>query len=95
MSPYAGLRNIVLIGFLFGFHGLLNRSLLIDNVSEIFIVTARITIVTVLLGIYCGKEFLREINTIGSKTDNVKTSHLAVNIKTEIEKIREQVQNIL
>ena len=62
MSPYAGLRNIVLIGFLFGFHGLLNRSLLIDNVSEIFIVTARITIVTVLLGIYCGKEFLREIN---------------------------------
>ena len=50
MSPYAGLRNIVLIGFLFGFHGLLNRSLLIDNVSEIFIVTARITIVTLLLG---------------------------------------------
>ena len=41
------------------------------------------------------QEFLREINTIGSKTDNVKTSHLAVNIKTEIEKIREQVQNIL
>jgi len=62
MSPYAGLRNIVLIGFLFGFHGLLNRSLLIDNVDEIFIVTARITIVTFLLGIYCGKEFLREIN---------------------------------
>ena len=41
------------------------------------------------------QEFLREINTIGSKTDNVKTSHLVVNIKTEIEKIREQVQNIL
>ena len=41
------------------------------------------------------QEFLREINTIGSKTDNVKTSHLAVEIKTEIEKIREQVQNIL
>ena len=41
------------------------------------------------------QEFLREINTIGSKTDNIKTSHLVVNIKTEIEKIREQVQNIL
>ena len=41
------------------------------------------------------QEFLREINTIGSKTDNVKTSYLAVNIKTEIEKIREQVQNII
>ena len=41
------------------------------------------------------QEFLREINTIGSKTDNVKTSHLVVSIKTEIEKIREQVQNIL
>ena len=41
------------------------------------------------------QEFLREINTIGSKTDNVKTSHLVVNINTEIEKIREQVQNIL
>ena len=41
------------------------------------------------------QEFLREINTIGSKTDNVEVSHLAVNIKSEIEKIREQVQNIL
>ena len=41
------------------------------------------------------QEFLREINTIGSKTDNVKTSYLVVSIKTEIEKIREQVQNIL
>ena len=33
------------------------------------------------------QEFLREINTIGSKTDNVKTSHLVVSIKTEIEKL--------
>ena len=62
MSPYAGLRNILLIGSLFGFHGLLNRSLLIDNVNEIFIVTARITIVAFLLGIYCGKDFVKEIN---------------------------------
>ena len=62
MSPYAGLRNILLIGSLFGFHGLLNRSLLIDNVNEIFIVTARITIVAFLLGIYCLKDFIKEIN---------------------------------
>ena len=62
MSPYAGLRNILLIGSLFGFHGLLNRSLLIDNVNEIFIVTARITIVAFLLGIYCTKDFIKEIN---------------------------------
>ena len=61
MSPYAGLRNILLIGSLFGFHGLLNRSLLIDNVNEIFIVTARITIVAFLLGIYCTKDFIKEI----------------------------------
>ena len=60
MSPYAGLRNILLIGSLFGFHGLLNRSLLIDNVNEIFIVTARITIVAFLLGIYCAKDFIKE-----------------------------------
>ena len=62
MSPYAGLRNILLIGSLFGFHGLLNRSLLIDNVNEIFIVTARITIVAFLLGIYCAKDFIKEIS---------------------------------
>tara|TARA_B100000579_G_scaffold225693_1_gene184815 strand:+ start:2187 stop:3029 length:843 start_codon:yes stop_codon:yes gene_type:complete len=47
---------------LFGFHGLLNRSLLIDGINENFIVTARITIVTLLLGIYCLKEFINEIN---------------------------------
>jgi len=62
MSPYSGLRNILLIGSLFGFHGLLNRSLLIDGVNEIFIVTSRITIVTLLLGLYCTKEFIKEIN---------------------------------
>ena len=62
MSPYSGLRNILLIGSLFGFHGLLNRSLLIDGVNEVFIVTSRITIVTFLLGLYCTKEFIKEIN---------------------------------
>jgi drug/metabolite transporter (DMT)-like permease len=56
------LVNIILIGILFGFHGLLNRSLLIDNVNEIFIVTARITLVTFLLSLYCFKEFITEVN---------------------------------
>tara|TARA_Y100001970_G_scaffold54312_1_gene68847 strand:- start:2417 stop:3295 length:879 start_codon:yes stop_codon:yes gene_type:complete len=41
------------------------------------------------------QEFLREANTISSKTDNVRNSHVIVDIKTEIEKIREQIQNIL
>lgn len=62
MSPYSGLRNIILIGSLFGFHGLLNRSLLIDGVEEIFIVTSRISIVTLILFIYCFKEFKAQIN---------------------------------
>ena len=62
MSAYAGLRNIILIGTLFGFHGLLNRSLLIDGVNEIFIVTSRISVVTLLIGIYCFKEFISSIS---------------------------------
>ena len=49
---------------------------------------------TTTVVLLCG-EFLREANTISSKTDNVKNSHIVVNIKTEIEKIREQIQNIL
>jgi len=52
----------VLIGILFGFHGLLNRSLLIDGVNEIFVVTTRITLVTFLLSLYCSKEFIFKIN---------------------------------
>ena len=62
MSPYSGLRNIILIGSLFGFHGLLNRSLLVDGVEEIYIVTSRITIVTLILFFYCFREFKSEIN---------------------------------
>ena len=56
------LINIVIIGILFGFHGLLNRSLLVDGVNEIFVVTTRISLVTFLLTIYCAKEFFSEIN---------------------------------
>ncbi|MGI6279149.1 MAG: YicC/YloC family endoribonuclease [Acutalibacteraceae bacterium] len=40
------------------------------------------------------QEMNREANTIGSKSQNVEISHTVVNIKSEIEKIREQIQNI-
>jgi uncharacterized protein (TIGR00255 family) len=41
------------------------------------------------------QEMGREINTIGSKTDVIEISHLVVDLKDELEKIREQVQNII
>ena len=40
------------------------------------------------------QEMLREANTIGSKTGNVEIAHLVVGVKEEIEKLKEQVQNI-
>ena len=40
------------------------------------------------------QEMNRETNTIGSKAGNVKIAHTVVNIKTELEKIREQIQNV-
>ncbi len=39
------------------------------------------------------QEFSREFNTMGSKVGNAAISHVIVTVKTEIEKIREQVQN--
>ena len=41
------------------------------------------------------QELFREINTIGSKAGNQFISILVVDFKTYLEKIREQVQNIL
>ena len=41
------------------------------------------------------QEMGREINTIGSKTDIIEISHMVVDMKDELEKIREQVQNIV
>ena len=41
------------------------------------------------------QEMNREVNTIGSKSDNVTVRHLVVDIKDNLEKLREQVQNIL
>ncbi|MCK5543277.1 MAG: YicC family protein [Desulfobacterales bacterium] len=40
------------------------------------------------------QEFNREYNTIGSKSGNVEISQMVVDLKSELEKIREQVQNI-
>tara|TARA_Y100001970_G_scaffold232701_1_gene289760 strand:+ start:85 stop:948 length:864 start_codon:yes stop_codon:yes gene_type:complete len=41
------------------------------------------------------QEISREINTITSKTDIVDVNHISVEMKHELEKIREQVQNIV
>lgn len=40
------------------------------------------------------QEFNRETNTIGSKVQNVEITKIVVDIKSDIEKIREQIQNI-
>ncbi len=39
------------------------------------------------------QEFFREFNTMGSKCNNAEIAHHVVTAKTELEKIREQVQN--
>ncbi|MEG0143602.1 MAG: YicC/YloC family endoribonuclease [Akkermansia sp.] len=40
------------------------------------------------------QEIFREFNTIGSKANDASLAHLVVTAKTELEKVREQVQNI-
>ncbi|SHH09863.1 YicC/YloC family endoribonuclease [Tepidibacter thalassicus] len=40
------------------------------------------------------QEMNREINTIGSKSSNLRITELVVEVKSELEKIREQIQNI-
>ncbi|NLI12789.1 YicC/YloC family endoribonuclease [Pelotomaculum propionicicum] len=40
------------------------------------------------------QEMNREINTIGSKANDLEISRLVVEVKSEIEKIREQIQNL-
>ena len=43
---------------------------------------------------FLGQEMFRELNTIGSKANDVRISHLIVEMKASIEKMREIVQNI-
>lgn len=40
------------------------------------------------------QEVGREVNTMGSKASDVEISHFVVDIKSELEKIREQIQNV-
>ncbi|SNR90963.1 TIGR00255 family protein [Anaerovirgula multivorans] len=40
------------------------------------------------------QEMNREINTIGSKANDLTISNIVVDVKSELEKIREQIQNI-
>ena len=40
------------------------------------------------------QEMNREANTIGSKANDIELAKIVVDIKSEIEKIREQIQNI-
>lgn len=43
---------------------------------------------------FMAQEMNREANTILSKSSDLEVSNLAIDLKTEIEKIREQIQNI-
>ena len=40
------------------------------------------------------QEFLREVNTLASKINDPGIAHLTVELKSELEKMREQIQNI-
>jgi uncharacterized protein (TIGR00255 family) len=40
------------------------------------------------------QEINREINTIGSKANDIITTNLVLEMKTDLEKIREQIQNL-
>jgi uncharacterized protein (TIGR00255 family) len=40
------------------------------------------------------QEMNREVNTIGSKADGLRVSEMIINAKAELEKMREQVQNV-
>ncbi|MCA8998201.1 MAG: YicC family protein [Planctomycetaceae bacterium] len=43
---------------------------------------------------FIGQELFREVNTIGSKANDVEISHMVVEMKAAIEKMREIIQNI-
>jgi len=40
------------------------------------------------------QELNREFNTMGSKIGNAEMAHLVIDVKSELEKIREQIQNV-
>ena len=43
---------------------------------------------------FLAQEFFREANTVGSKCNDAEVAHLVVDLKTQVERLREQVQNV-
>lgn len=43
---------------------------------------------------FLGQEMLREVNTIGSKANDAQITHAVIGMKGELEKFREQIENI-
>jgi uncharacterized protein (TIGR00255 family) len=43
---------------------------------------------------FLAQEMFREINTIGSKANDVRITRVVIQFKTELERVREQVQNL-
>ena len=43
---------------------------------------------------FLGQEMLREVNTIGSKANDIDIAHRVVTMKGELEKFREQIENL-
>jgi uncharacterized protein (TIGR00255 family) len=43
---------------------------------------------------FLAQEMFREINTIGSKANEVRITRMVIRFKTELERVREQVQNV-
>lgn len=44
---------------------------------------------------FIAQEIGREINTIGSKANDVQIQHIVVNMKEELDKIKEQISNVI
>jgi uncharacterized protein (TIGR00255 family) len=73
-----------------------------DITEEVVRLKSHVAQFTAELGLpNCGRkldflvqELLREVNTIGSKASEIATTKLVLEAKTEIERIREQVQNL-
>ena len=43
---------------------------------------------------FLGQEMLREVNTIGSKANDAAIAEAVIDMKSELEKVREQVENL-
>ena len=75
----------------------------IDISEEIVMVTSHIKQFLTIMGSkepagrklnFLLQELNREFNTMGSKTEKASVSHRVVEVKSELEKIREQLQNV-